>query len=1232
MKPSKLKVWLLPLLFLLLAWVDYYWPLSDKLVHRAEPISTTALIISLSLSAAQFAVNRIFGPKPPKLERGKLSGDLFIQNSEEGLFIPDVFGAAPQLVISGITWTNLTNCTVQADNSLKKTAGDDNCEEDNTDTDGGARSVETITGEEWEVTWNAGSNTEGRVYGGLTSNAAFTANYNQLRHCIYVSDQNYTSGPIPPHSIQVLESGTVKATLNAAYTFGDTLRIRAVDGTVTYWHKETLLYTSLLTPVSGLFFAASIACLNKTIDDVVVKSGSADGKGGIKLAGNIPWAKQPTKTITREQQGGKGAPKQTVETTTYYTNLAIMGGNGPWRLKALWANADKILDLTNSPGTPTGVMDSSTPNPGTYNGIVPPGPGSTSSSTTWATLPVPDENGVLSVALAGGGGAALRVYEGHYEQLPDSAIQADVDAKFGSGSTPAYRGRFLIVFENFNISKYQSVPTFTFLVEHKELTRLGPMLDHLADRVGIEPGDRDFSLFDDVEVRGLVINSRQAPRVTMETLGLAYNVEYYESVDGILTGLFLGGQPQATRFDASEDVYSTSTDLPTFPNTFAFWVYIKSTGGSEERSAFLAINIARLFIGIDDDLNLLAIWDSGSDNLGPPLELDTWYHVAIVSTAGAGVKKVYLNGIEVISVTANAPASSDTLYIANNGFSQWFDGRICALKIWETALTQAEIQAEMATYSLIKTDSVWGHYQMQSAGLTLVDESGNGHNIPAGNDGGTVEDGPPISGGTGGSVVTIDPNHLGAVEGDTNFTNNEVPQLFDSRLLDEIQLPRTLNVTGFDPNKDYEKTSQPAYRQQGFAVGEEVLDLPMTFGPNELRRIAERTLYRRHVEFESGATTLPPVYGYVDAAKVVTVISEGITHRLRIQSIAGILPGALEFGLVADQLEVFNQFITGFSGGGYSNPTVQVPVESIALLLDIVNLRDEDNEPGYYAAITPRASGSWQGAVLYEDRGTGYEIIERFFVPAIAGTAVAALPDADPAVWDYTNTIDIDLYADGALENATEQQVLNGANAGLLGSEVIQWQTATKLGGFTNRWRLSNLLRGRRGSEYATSTHQSGERFVLLDAIRFISKTLADRGIATNFKAVTSGFALVDTASTSFTWDVQNLKPLSVVDVQGTRDGSNNLTITWIRRSRIGQETPYISGGDPPLGEETESYEIDVMDGVTVKRTITASSPTASYTAAEQTTDFGSPQASVTVKIYQMSARVGRGQVRQATV
>ena len=69
-----------------------------------------------------------------------------------------------------------------------------------------------------------------------------------------------------------------------------------------------------------------------------------------------------------------------------------------------------------------------------------------------------------------------------------------------------------------------------------------------------------------------------------------------------------------------------------------------------------------------------------------------------------------------------------------------------------------------------------------------------------------------------------------------------------------------------------------------------------------------------------------------------------------------------------------------------------------------------------------------------------------------------------------------------------------------------------------------------------------------------------------------------------------------------------------------------------PLAEDAESYEVDILDGATVKRTLASATPTVTYLAADQAADFGAPQPAYAIKIYQMSASYGRGTPRDAVV
>ena len=65
-----------------------------------------------------------------------------------------------------------------------------------------------------------------------------------------------------------------------------------------------------------------------------------------------------------------------------------------------------------------------------------------------------------------------------------------------------------------------------------------------------------------------------------------------------------------------------------------------------------------------------------------------------------------------------------------------------------------------------------------------------------------------------------------------------------------------------------------------------------------------------------------------------------------------------------------------------------------------------------------------------------------------------------------------------------------------------------------------------------------------------------------------------------------------------------------------------------PLAEDLESYDVQILDGTTVRRTLTSSTTSVLYTAAQQTADWGAllgPGQTLAIRIYQLSNRLGRG-------
>lgn len=87
-----------------------------------------------------------------------------------------------------------------------------------------------------------------------------------------------------------------------------------------------------------------------------------------------------------------------------------------------------------------------------------------------------------------------------------------------------------------------------------------------------------------------------------------------------------------------------------------------------------------------------------------------------------------------------------------------------------------------------------------------------------------------------------------------------------------------------------------------------------------------------------------------------------------------------------------------------------------------------------------------------------------------------------------------------------------------------------------------------------------------------------------NFKFISSGQSVADAAIVAQVLHGTSLKPLSPVNLRGTRDAAGNLLIEWTRRTRLGAGMRPNTG--VPLAEEDEIYQIDIMNGGTVVRTI----------------------------------------------
>ena len=391
------------------------------------------------------------------------------------------------------------------------------------------------------------------------------------------------------------------------------------------------------------------------------------------------------------------------------------------------------------------------------------------------------------------------------------------------------------------------------------------------------------------------------------------------------------------------------------------------------------------------------------------------------------------------------------------------------------------------------------------------------------------------------SVATLTEEDFGWVEGD------ELPEgplsLLDVVEPNEIDIPQRLGVKHLDLDRD----GEPGYQEYGRQIVEgreaETLDYSdWTLTRDEAQAEAQKELYRLYVEKPVRPFFLSWEYAWVIAGNVITAdfsATTGFIYEIFITKISGGIGRQECEGHLVDT-PVFIQ-PTNINPNGYERPIVPIPSMTIMFLMDTPLLRNRDatenNGAVFYACGTPRtnSSQSWGGVGLYVEK-VGWEHVADFTKPAtmgnvwgVNGVEDGVLPSASTTVKDATNTITVDLYtSDGfvpTLESVSTTDIENGANAILVGDEVIQFETQVRVDGFPSRWTLSNLWRGRRGTDYALGTHAANERFALLnEAVQAIPISLDDQNQERTYKAVTFGQSLDDAAEVDFTWTGRSLQ------------------------------------------------------------------------------------------------------------
>lgn len=218
---------------------------------------------------------------------------------------------------------------------------------------------------------------------------------------------------------------------------------------------------------------------------------------------------------------------------------------------------------------PTGIKDDDFPVETAQNNLLLPDPKDVDTNA------FERYNGITPDAVAGAieipiaGGATLAWYEGTEDQDIDPVIEADITAKVGAGLTPAFLGTSFFRISDMDFTKYGTVPAIRCVVENVTTKKVDEILlvegTHGGGVGGLAEGDLDLAAGEDYHCRGYVLAGNEPPAKAFEDLATWFNLAVTESHEGKIRLVNLNTRtPVATitRADLGAYIAGESDEVP----------------------------------------------------------------------------------------------------------------------------------------------------------------------------------------------------------------------------------------------------------------------------------------------------------------------------------------------------------------------------------------------------------------------------------------------------------------------------------------------------------------------------------------------------------------------------------------------------------------------------------------------------------------------------------------------
>lgn len=555
---------------------------------------------------------------------------------------------------------------------------------------------------------------------------------------------------------------------------------------------------------------------------------------------------------------------------------------------------------------------------------------------------------------------------------------------------------------------------------------------------------------------------------------------------------------------------------------------------------------------------------------------------------------------------------------ANYGRGHWLNGRIGALALGQL------IENLCASYGIEGVDA--GGVEGLVTGFQLervmsvrdaLEDIMRVYGIDAVESGGTIR----FFKRSSAAVVSVSTDQLAETAADQ--------PLYALTRAQETELPQRLKLAYIEASLDYRVAAVEAQQSGGSSRRDLLIELPAAVSQADALKRAEVSLQESWSAREAAELALPPSFLALEPGDVVELaLAQGVL-RIRLEEISDGMFRKIR-GRSFDAA-VLTPADAPQRGEGTGSATIYGKPSAVILDLPMAADGVIAHAPWLAATAMP-----WPGALAVNRRSgaAAFSFNRLIEQRATMGFLTAPVVAGPLHVFDRGCVIDVQLTA-GELSSVSVEDILQGSNVAAIGSmetgwEIIQFANAVLTG--PRRYRLSLLLRGRSGSEpEMAALRPAGQRFVLLDeAVVQPVLSVGLAGLPQEWRIgppqydLSRGQTVLNHASRKL-----GLRPLSPCHARARRSGSDVL-FSWIRRSRF--DTDGWEAGDVPLGEETEAYRLEILNGASVVRGVNVSTPQYLYTATQIAADFGVAPSSLSLRLQQLSTAFGPGAVLQRTL